>query len=73
MAVLARHRPTNVLTSIPTSSMKAGAGARLAEKAATMTGSKARRRRKGLMGPPIPIPVNAGRQTRLPLGRSKVA
>eukprot|EP00969_Alexandrium_andersonii_P038878 1704110-Alexandrium_andersonii.AAC.1 len=35
MAALARHNPTNVLMSIATSSMKAGVGARLAEKAAT--------------------------------------
>eukprot|EP00969_Alexandrium_andersonii_P059815 2634285-Alexandrium_andersonii.AAC.1 len=68
MAALARHRPASVLTSIATSSTKAGVGARLAEKAATTTGSKATHQRNGLMGPPMPTPVRTGRLTRLPLG-----
>eukprot|EP00969_Alexandrium_andersonii_P315612 13944339-Alexandrium_andersonii.AAC.1 len=53
--------------------MKAGVGARLAETAATATGSKATRQRKGLPGPPIPTPVRTGRQTRLPLGKANCA
>eukprot|EP00969_Alexandrium_andersonii_P284892 12594382-Alexandrium_andersonii.AAC.1 len=53
--------------------MKAGVGAGLAEKAATMTGSKARHQRKGLIGPPTPTPAMTGLQTRLPLGRAKAA
>eukprot|EP00969_Alexandrium_andersonii_P001934 85597-Alexandrium_andersonii.AAC.1 len=56
MAALARHSPTSALTSIETSSTKAGVGARLAENAATTTGSKARHRRNGLRGPPTPTP-----------------
>eukprot|EP00969_Alexandrium_andersonii_P235814 10411018-Alexandrium_andersonii.AAC.1 len=35
-----------------------------------MAGSKARHQRKGLIGPPTPIPAKAGRQTRSPLGRA---
>eukprot|EP00969_Alexandrium_andersonii_P199131 8793376-Alexandrium_andersonii.AAC.1 len=46
MAALARQRPTRMLTSMETSSMKAGVGARLAENAATATGSKAKHQRK---------------------------
>eukprot|EP00969_Alexandrium_andersonii_P017525 766620-Alexandrium_andersonii.AAC.1 len=57
MAALARHWPAKVFTNTETSSMKAGVGARLAERAATMTGPKARRQRKGLVGPPTPTPV----------------
>eukprot|EP00969_Alexandrium_andersonii_P040919 1794252-Alexandrium_andersonii.AAC.1 len=53
--------------------MKAGVGARLAEKAATTIGSKAKRRRNGLIGPPMPTPVRTGRLTRLPLGRANCA
>eukprot|EP00969_Alexandrium_andersonii_P096710 4270209-Alexandrium_andersonii.AAC.1 len=71
MAALARQRPTTVLTNAERSSMQAGVGARLAEKAATMAGPKARRQRKGLMGPPTPTPARIGRQMRLPLGRAK--
>eukprot|EP00969_Alexandrium_andersonii_P139575 6174609-Alexandrium_andersonii.AAC.1 len=63
MAALARHKPTKVVTSMATSSTKAGPGARLAENAATMTGSKATLQRKGLIGPPIPMPVRTGRFT----------
>eukprot|EP00969_Alexandrium_andersonii_P005967 258886-Alexandrium_andersonii.AAC.1 len=52
---------------------RAGVGARLAENARAMTGSKARNQRNGSMGPPTPTPVRTGRQTRLPLGRAKIA
>eukprot|EP00969_Alexandrium_andersonii_P112407 4966375-Alexandrium_andersonii.AAC.1 len=61
MAALARQNPTRVETSMGASSTKAGVGARLAEKAATMTGPKATRQRKGLIGPPMPTPVKTGR------------
>eukprot|EP00969_Alexandrium_andersonii_P011201 486701-Alexandrium_andersonii.AAC.1 len=60
MAALARHKPTRVLTSMATSSMKAGVGERLAEKAAATIGSKATRHRNGLIGPPMPTPVRTG-------------
>eukprot|EP00969_Alexandrium_andersonii_P244268 10792704-Alexandrium_andersonii.AAC.1 len=70
MAALARQRPTRVVTSVGTSSMKAGVGARLAEKAATTTGPKATHHRNGLIGPPMPTPVKTGRQTRLPFGKA---
>eukprot|EP00969_Alexandrium_andersonii_P295801 13075039-Alexandrium_andersonii.AAC.2 len=73
MAALARCSPARLLASIATSSTKASAGERLAEKAATTTGSNATRHKNGLMGPPTPMPVRAGRLARLPLGRANCA
>eukprot|EP00969_Alexandrium_andersonii_P209206 9238996-Alexandrium_andersonii.AAC.1 len=70
MAALAHHKPTSVLTSMATPSIKAGVGERLAEKAARTIGPKATHHRNGLIGPPMPKPVRTGRLTRLPLGRA---
>eukprot|EP00969_Alexandrium_andersonii_P112387 4965239-Alexandrium_andersonii.AAC.1 len=53
--------------------MKAGVGARLAEKATTTTGSKAIHHRKGLVGPPMPTLARTGRRTRLPVGKANCA
>eukprot|EP00969_Alexandrium_andersonii_P253045 11183834-Alexandrium_andersonii.AAC.1 len=52
MARLARQKPGSVRARRATSSTKAGAGAREATKAPTMTGSNARHQMNGLMGPP---------------------
>eukprot|EP00969_Alexandrium_andersonii_P225630 9964369-Alexandrium_andersonii.AAC.1 len=67
--MLARHRPSSMVTSAASSSKYVGAGARAAACAAVTTGSKAKRCKKGLTGPPMSTPVRAGQRAACPPGQ----
>eukprot|EP00969_Alexandrium_andersonii_P201175 8887774-Alexandrium_andersonii.AAC.1 len=64
-----RQRPTAVRAREERSSTKVGAGAAVAMETAATTGSNPRHQRKGLIGPPTPMPVWTGRETEEPSGR----